>query len=185
MNAVGAEVDRPARRDKVMYPNAPLGSEVPDAGVGGRTRLRGVKVVQTTHRRVFVVGPDHSACGLYPWHQALPMRVVPAQNDGRYAGASKPSTHRIRRRALGRIQDVGRAGNSLKLRSDRLPERKDFDPVFEIALEEAVAEFGGQAFADMPASEEKAEVGAVLKADAALYQETVNPRFAIGLRRDG
>src|SRR5580658_9033188 len=100
----------------MVGPNAELRCEVPDAGIGAGTIV--VQVVLAERRtnrngtrrrewltkgRILVVRPDQASGTLYPWHPALAVREVPAEDCWRDADARECSTNR----ELGRAGDVG------------------------------------------------------------------------------
>src|SRR6201996_5337699 len=176
VHRIGAEINRAARLDEVVNTRASLRSKVPHTGIGLRSCLGRVARVQVAHSRVLVIRPDHSARRLHPRHKALAVRKVPTHHDRRDAGSRISTAYGIRIAALGRDRCARGAGKPLKLRRIRLPERKDFDGVLNVSLEQARTDLRGKDLAGMSADEQEAIVGPVLQSYAALEQRAVLPR---------
>src|SRR5215469_1514977 len=146
MHRVRADVNGTSRADEIVGSNAELWREVPDAGVragaivveielprrrpdgnGSRGRKR------LTEGGVLMVRPYQTSSTLNPWHPALTVREIPAEDSRCDADPSERSAYCV----FGRARDVGsgrhtwrkdlRALRAQKLRRVALPERKDLD----------------------------------------------------------
>ena len=180
MDSIGAEVHRSAWFQEIVRANAALRGEVPDAGICVRARLGWVEGVEIAYRWIFVVGPHHAACCLYPGHKPFAMCEIPSHLYGCDADSGESAADGVGPDAGG-IGGCSSATQSLELRRIGLPEREYLDRILKIAAEKTSPELWSEDFTQVTPDHEEAEVRAVFETNSALEEHTVLPGSSQGL----
>ena len=168
MHAVDAEIDRASLAEKVVNASAALRRKVEYRSA---TRL---SVRDQQIGRKLVGGVDKPTRRLEPWLNAPPMaEKIPAQNDGRDAGAHEGAA------AFG-SRETGAVGIEkvcirVLRRSKSKPERHNVGAVFKLAGKDSMADHRGKDLARLKTGREETVVVAVAESIAAVEEWAVFP----------
>jgi len=176
--AVDAQIDGAAGADKVVDAAATLGRKIEYRCAAG------LSVRNEQIWREFVGGVDETTRRLEPRLDAARMaEKIPAQNDGRNAGAhvSAAAQRPCESGAVG-IKEVG---IRILRGSESKPKRHDVGAVFELAGEDSMADDRCEDLARLKASGEEAVVVPVAESVATVQEWAVFPAQVLANLVDG
>lgn len=170
MDGVCSEVDGTVRPEEVVQARSKLWGKVPDTSVGCGAVGELIVNRPSADGRIFVIRPDKAAPSLNPGNNLSVAGAgeVPAQENRSDGSASVGSSDLI---GIG-ADTWGGTCAALELWAVGLPEGKDLDGVFEVAVQNAGADVGGENLASVAAEHEELEVVSVFgDAEASLGED--------------